>query len=130
MARILIIEDDSILLSMYQKLLTNHGYEVSTAMDGDVGLKAALDGHPDLILLDIRMPRMNGMDVLHKLRFDQWGKSVNIIILTNLDASDAILKGIVEDKPTYYLVKANNPPEKVLEKISEVISAAKTQQHG
>lgn len=106
---------------MYQKLLTNHGYEVHTALDGEDGLKKALVDHPDLILLDIRMPKMDGMTMLKLLRADNWGKDARVIILTNLDPVDGILQGVVEDRPTYYLVKANTKSEEVLERIKEAV---------
>lgn len=122
MAKILLlIEDDKISLDMYQKLLSNHGYEVHTAMDGEDGLKKALQDHPDLILLDIRMPKMDGMIMLKQLRSDEWGKDAKVIILTNLDPIDTILQGIVRDRPAYYLVKANTKSEDVLERIKEVL---------
>lgn len=122
MAKILLlIEDDQILLDMYQKQLSNHGYEVHTAVDGEDGLKKALQDHPDLILLDILMPKMDGMTMLKQLRVDTWGKNAKIIILTNLDATDGILQGIIEDHPTYYLTKSNTKPEELLERVKEVV---------
>lgn len=122
MAKILLlIEDDKILLNMYQKLLSNHGYDVHTAMDGEDGLKKTLELHPDLILLDIRMPKMDGMTMLKLLRQDEWGKDAKVIILTNLDPIDTILQGVVVDHPTYYLIKASTKSDQVLERIKEVI---------
>lgn len=126
MAKILLlIEDDKILLNMYQKLLVNHGYEVHTAMDGEDGLKRALTDHPDLILLDIRMPKMDGMTMLKLLRQDLWGKDAKVIILTNLDPIDTILQGVIRDHPTYYLIKASTKMEDVLEKIRGVLEEQK-----
>lgn len=122
---LLLIEDDKILLDMYQKLLSNHGYEVHTAMDGEDGLKKALVDRPDLILLDIRMPKMDGMTMLKHLREDVWGKDAKVIILTNLDATDHILQGVVEDHPAYYLIKSNTKPEDVLEHIKEMVEEQK-----
>lgn len=122
---LLFIEDDKILLDMYRKLLLNHGYDVGTAMDGEDGLKKALQEHPDLILLDIRMPKMDGMAMLKQLRQDEWGKSAKIIILTNLDPTDEILRGVDADHPTYYLIKSNTKPDDVLEHIKEVVNEQK-----
>ena len=122
---LLLIEDDTILLNMYQKFLVNHGYDVHTAMDGEEGLRKAFEDHPDLILLDIRMPKMDGMTMLKLLRQDEWGKDARVIILTNLDPIDTILQGVVRDHPTYYLVKANTKMEDVLEKIREVLAEQK-----
>lgn len=118
---LLLVEDDKILLNMYQKLLVNHGYDVRTAMDGEEGLKKAFENHPDLILLDIRMPKMDGMTMLKLLRQDAWGKAAKVIILTNLDPIDTILQGVVRDQPTYYLIKASTQFEDVLEKIKGVL---------
>lgn len=118
---ILLIEDDKILLDMYQKLLLNYGYDVHTAMDGEDGLKKALSKHPDLILLDLLMPKMDGMTVLKHLRADAWGKDAKVIILTNLDPTDLILQGVVEDHPSYYMIKSNTKPEEILEHIKEII---------
>ena len=125
MARILIIEDDEIIYKMYQKLLQNHGHDVKIATDGEAGLKTALEEHPDLILSDIRMPKMDGLNMLKLLRQDSWGETAKVIILTNLDTTDKILQNVTEDHPTYYLVKANNPPELVLEKVKEILDTNK-----
>ncbi|KKU64415.1 MAG: Response regulator [Candidatus Amesbacteria bacterium GW2011_GWA1_47_16] len=119
---LLIIEDDLVLARMYQTLLQNHGFDAKTATDGEAGLKAALKIHPDLILLDIRMPKMDGMTVMHNLREDKWGKTAPIIILTNLDLTDERLTRVVKDQPSYYLIKANNSPEQVLEKVTEILT--------
>lgn len=125
MANILIVEDDLVLSGMYQKLLVNHGYQVTAAADGETGLKLAKQDHPDLILLDIRMPGMDGMTMMHQLRADDWGKDASIIILTNLDADGQRLTATVTDHPSYYLIKSNNPLELVLEKIEEVLASKK-----
>ena len=118
---VLLVEDDRILSDMYQKLLSNNGYVVNIATDGKDGLNLALRDHPDLILLDIRMPKMDGMTLLKNLRADEWGKAAKVIILTNLTADEQILKGVVDDHPTYYLVKSDTKPEEVLEHVKEVV---------
>ena len=118
---ILLVEDDKVLVSMYQTLLQNHGYTVTIGYNGEEGLKKALSDHPDLILLDVRMPKMDGITMLEHLRKDAWGENAKVIILSNLDPTDQILGSIVENHPTYYLIKSNNPPEQVLEQIKEVL---------
>lgn len=125
MAKILLVEDDQIIVHMYQNLLQNHGHDVTVAGDGEEGLKHAIENYPDLILLDIRMPKMDGMTMLKQLRQDAWGKNAKVIILTNLDANDQILKGVVEDHPTYYMIKSNTKPEAVLERIKEITEEQK-----
>lgn len=119
--KILLVEDDVILSEMYQDKLKLEGYEVSIAKTGGEGLVAALSTRPDLILLDILLPKMDGMTVMKKLRNDTWGKNVPIIILTNLNADGKILKGVVEDHPAYYLMKANSDPAGIVEKIREIL---------
>lgn len=121
MARILIVEDDEIIYKMYQKLLQNHEYDVKIATDGEEGLKIALEEHPDLIMLDIKMPKMDGMTMLKLLRADEWGMGAKVIILTNSDATDHILQGVIEDHPSYYMIKSNTKPEMVLEHIKEIV---------
>lgn len=123
--KILIVEDDRQLVSMYRTLLQNHDYEVEVAYDGIEGLEKSLDVHPDLILLDLHMPKMGGMELMAELRKDTWGKSVRIIILTNVDPSDDIIAGVNENLPTYYLIKSNTKPEEILEKVKEVIETKK-----
>lgn len=130
MFHILIVEDDKILQEMYNKLLTNHGYHVKTAINGEEGLKLALEDHPELILLDIRMPKMDGLTMLHSLRSDPWGKDAAVIILTNLEPNDQRLSQVMTDKPSYYLIKANNQPDQVLEKIQTVLGEIKERTNG
>lgn len=122
MAKILLVEDDEILYRMYRQLLQNHGHQVSIGVNGEEGLKLALKEHPNLILLDIRMPKMDGMTMLKLLRRDVWGASVPVIILTNLDTNDDILKGVIEDHPSYYLIKSNVEHQEVLERVKNVLA--------
>lgn len=119
---ILYVEDDGMLHRMYKTFLTNHGFSVLSAYDGEEGLQKALQEHPDIILLDIRMPKMDGITMLSKLRQDEWGKDAKVIILTNLDQNDDILKGIVANHPSYYLIKSNIKPETVIEYITMVFA--------
>ena len=123
---ILLVEDDGVIAGMYNTLLKNHGYGVSTAQNGEEGLKKALDTRPDLILLDIRMPKMDGLSMLKKLRGNTWGKNAKVILLTNLEPSDDIIKQVSETEPSYYLIKSNTKPETVLAKIEEVLKGGHT----
>ena len=126
MAKILLlIEDDKVLSNMYEKLLSNHRYTIETIDNGEDGLKVALRDRPALILLDIGLPKMDGMTLMHSLRQDAWGKNVPIIILTNYDTNDEMLAGVLQDQPAYYLIKSNNPPETVVEKIKEILEPKK-----
>ncbi|MDP3973689.1 MAG: response regulator [Candidatus Daviesbacteria bacterium] len=121
------MEDEAPVLNALSNKLTNEGFSVLEARDGEEGLKIALREHPDLILLDNVLPKMDGMSVMHKIREDVWGKKASIIILTNFDVNDPLLSNVVRDQPSYYLVKANNPLEKILEKIQEVLESKKAE---
>jgi CheY-like chemotaxis protein len=117
---VLIIEDDQIILDMYRDKFQLSQYGVITALNGQDGLNAALAHHPDLILLDIAMPKMDGMTMMKRLRSDAWGQDVPVIILTNLNIDGKLLEEIIKNKPTYSLMKANTTPDDVLAKAKEI----------
>ena len=82
--KIAIVEDDQAISQMYRMKFETEGYQVETAENGLIGLKLAEDMKPDIILLDLMMPEMNGDEMLAKLRSTPWGKSMKVIILTNV----------------------------------------------
>jgi DNA-binding response OmpR family regulator len=81
---VLLVEDDKPIQTILKGTLEAEGFEVDIAANGEEGLKIALKRHPDLILLDIIMPEMNGITMLKELRTDNWGKTVKVIVVTNL----------------------------------------------
>lgn len=88
---ILIVEDEELMLIPLSEKLSNQGFEVLKAHDGEEGLKKALKLHPDMVILDIVMPRMDGMTAMKKIREDNgWGKDVPIVMLTNLNDPDKV----------------------------------------
>lgn len=123
MANILIIEDDPLILRLYQQAFTFNKHVVQTAADGEEGWKEAQEHVPDVILLDIMLPKMNGLDLLDKLKNDPGTKKIPVIMLTNLadehDAMVAIDKGAIK-----YLVKSNYKPKQIVAQVEEVITAA------
>ena len=121
MKTVLIIEDDKIILEMYRDKFEVSNFGVITALNGEDGLAAAFAHHPDLILLDLAMPKMDGMTLMQKLRENPWGAAVPVIIFTNLNLDGKMLEEIIKNKPTYSLMKANTTPEEVLEKAKEII---------
>lgn len=121
MNTVLIIEDDQIILEMYRDKFQVSNWGVITALNGEDGLNAAFAHHPNLILLDIAMPKMDGMTVMKHLRVDPWGQTVPVIILTNLNLDGQLLEGIINNKPTYSLMKANTTPDDVLAKAREIL---------
>lgn len=114
---ILIIEDEIHLTDIFKSALTKEGFSVTVALAGDKGLAAALSEHPDAILLDIMLPGMDGLTVLSNLRKDPWGKSVPVVVLTNLTPDDRIIDAIARDVPSFYLVKVNSSTEDIVIKL-------------
>ena len=120
-AKILLIEDDKIQAEVYLSRLLQEGYTSTWAKDGEEGLKMALENQPSLILLDIKMPKMDGLTVIQELRKDDWGKKVPVIILTNLNPSDEITNNISKNSPAYFLLKASISLDDLIEKIEETL---------
>lgn len=120
MARILIIEDDLRLSRMYEKILSFEGNQIDIAYDGEEGLKKANEGKPDLILLDIMMPKMGGIEVLEKLKADQSTKNTPVVMLTSLSdegqLEEALAKGAAK-----YIRKGDTDPQQVSEMIRELV---------
>lgn len=121
--KILVVEDEVALLEALTEKLRKENFEVLQARNGQEGLQQALANHPDLILLDILMPVMDGMTALTKLRADDWGKTVPIIILTNLSdeqrVSDSLEAGVFD-----YLVKSGWTLEDLTKKIKDRLGIA------
>lgn len=121
MAKILLVDDDALLVRMYQKKLENDGYEVVTANDGDVALTKVTEFKPDLILLDIMMPKINGFQVLTKLKENKETNSIPVILLTNVSSSEEDTNRGFELGAVAYLVKASNNPKAVILKVKEIL---------
>jgi DNA-binding response OmpR family regulator len=122
MAKILLVDDDALLVRMYQKKLENDGYEVATADDGDVALIKVAQVKPDLILLDIMMPKVNGLQVLTKLKENKETSNIPVILLTNVGSSDEDVNRGLELGAVAYLVKAGNRPAVVVAKVKEILA--------
>lgn len=122
--KILIVEDEVIINKTYTEELQDEGFLVLTATNGRDGLELALSEKPDLILLDILMPIMDGLTMMDKLRStDLYGKNVPIILLTNMSSSEEkIMTAIIKNEPAYYLVKSDWNLSGVVEKIRERLS--------
>ena len=121
MAKILIIEDDPLMLRMYQKIFKFEGYEVTVASNGEEGIDQTRKEKTTLILLDIMMPKMNGLEVLDKLKNDPVTKKIPIVMLTNLagsnDAEKALTLGAVK-----YIVKSEFDPKQVTNMVKEILA--------
>lgn len=121
MTKILITEDDPLMSRMYQRIFSFEGYEVVMASDGQDGLDKIRETNPTLVLLDVMMPKMNGFEVLEKLKSDPATKNIPVVMLTNLsseqDAENALLKGAVK-----YIVKSEHDPKQVADIVKEIIA--------
>ena len=117
---ILVVEDEEPMQLVLRDVLKVEGYAVLEAKNGIEGLGLALKERPDLILLDILMPKMDGLEVLKKLREDEWGEKVPVIVLTNLSDNEDILKAMEEDVFEYFVktdIKINEVIARIREKI-------------
>lgn len=120
---ILVVEDEKILVNTLEEKLMGEGFSVIKAYNGIDGFTLALSEHPNLILLDLLMPKMDGMSMLKELRKDDWGKSVPVIILTNLTAGDEERnRDITKLEPSYYFMKTEKSLEEIIEKIKEILN--------
>jgi len=118
MKKILLIEDESALQKTLDDFLKSEGYETVSALDGEKGVKLAKANKPDLILLDLVLPKMHGFDVLKKLKEDSKTKTIPVIILTNLETTGDVEKALGLGASTY-LVKASYTLKEVLSKIKK-----------
>ncbi len=118
--KILLAEDDNFISTAYKDGLTRAGFEVVTAVDGDITLEKLKGDKPDLLLLDIIMPGKNGFDVLEAMKKEPTLTKIPVIILSNLGQDSDIKKGKelgVED----YLIKSDHSMKEVIEKVTSVL---------
>jgi len=120
MKKILFIEDEPTLQKAISRFLEQEGYQVINALDGDLGLEIAKKEKPDLILLDIILPKKDGFEVLKGLKEDETTKDIPVIFLTNLEGDDDVEKALSLGATTY-LVKANYKLEEITKKIEETL---------
>ncbi len=120
MQTILIVEDEPTLQKALSVALEREGYEIKSALEGELGLKLAKDVKPNLILLDLILPKMDGFEILEELKKDEVTKEIPVIILTNLESSQDIERALVLGAKTY-LVKANYDLKDVIQKVKENI---------
>jgi len=122
--KILIIEDDKFLRKVIDKKLSKEGYLVIEAVDGEKGLKAVKDKKPDLVLLDLVLPEMDGFEVLAKMKKDPSLSNIPVIILSNLGQKDDIEKGL-KMGAVDYLIKAHFTPGEVVNRIEAALNSKK-----
>lgn len=118
--KVLIVEDEESLSLILKKRLEEEGIQVLNAENGEEGLKKGLENHPDLILLDIIMPIMDGMTMLREIRKDKWGKEVEVVVLTNLQDTEKVQEAL-EEKVYDYLIKTDWSLDDLIKKVKEKI---------
>jgi len=124
--RILVVEDDQFLRDLYNELLKEEGYDIDFAPDGEVGLNKMLEGGYDLILLDIMLPKLDGLEILRRLKEKQTQKpNGSIVLLTNL-GQDSIIKEGFNLGASGYLIKSSMNPDQVLAEVKVFLSKSKS----
>jgi len=122
MKKILIIEDDSFLSEMYSTKLIQEGFETEIAVDGKQGIDKIKNIKPDLVLLDIVLPKMDGFEILESVKKDPEFKNIPIILLTNLGQKNEIEKGLSLGADEY-IIKAHFTPTAVVAKVKEILKS-------
>lgn len=120
MKKILFIEDEHALQQTLGDLLRGEGYEMQSAFDGETGLQMVRSEKPDLILLDLILPKLHGFDVLKQVKEDTETRDIPLIVLTNLEGMGDVEQAL-ELGATTYLVKANYSLDEVLEKVRKAL---------
>lgn len=117
---VLLVEDDVFLANIYQKKFEMDGYKIVIAANGETGLAEVKKKKPNVILLDILLPKLDGFAVLERLKADPETKDIPVILLTNLGQKDDVEKGL-EAGAVDYLIKAHFKPSEVVQKVREVL---------
>jgi DNA-binding response OmpR family regulator len=120
LAHILLIEDDTFLANIYKTKFEMEGFKVTHADNGETGYEGAGKFSPDIILLDILLPKMDGFAVLKKLKEDDAVKDIPVILLTNLGQKDDVEKGL-ELGAVDYLIKAHFKPSETVSKVKKIL---------
>ncbi|MCA9392141.1 response regulator [candidate division WWE3 bacterium] len=118
--KILIIEDDFFIRELYDRQFTKDGYTVVTSEDGPDGLVKASSEHPNLILLDIMLPKLNGLDLLRTLKSKDETKDIPVILLTNLGQESVIKEGF-EYGAESYLIKSAYTPSQIIDEVKSFL---------
>jgi DNA-binding response OmpR family regulator len=120
MTKIAIIEDDAVISQMYRMKFEAEGYEVQMAANGRIGVELVENMRPDIILLDLRMPEMDGAQALAQIRKHEWGKHIPVLVLTNVGEEEAP-KELADLNVLSYIVKADLTPRQVTERVEEAL---------
>ncbi|MEK7680551.1 MAG: response regulator [Patescibacteria group bacterium] len=119
-AYVLIVEDDVFLAEIYQKKFEMEGFKVSVANNGEKGLADIQKKKPDIVLLDILLPKLDGFAVLEEVKKDPTIQNIPIILLTNLGQKDDVQRGL-DEGAVDYLIKTHFKPSEVVDKVRKIL---------
>lgn len=120
--KVLVVEDEQPLQTALFEVLSGDNVQVLQAFNGEEGLEIAKKEHPDMILLDIIMPKLGGVKMLQELRKDPWGKTVDVIILTNLNVKEKVVEAAQENVYDYF-IKSDWDIEEIGDKVKDRLFA-------
>jgi len=117
---ILIVEDESSYQHILTDKLVQKGFDIVVASNGEDGLNIAFSNHPDLIILDLEMPKMDGIEMAKKLRQDKWGKDAKVLVLTNFSEVNK-LQQVLESEIFHYIVKSDIKIDDLIQNIEQIV---------
>ena len=118
--KILVIEDDTNAMKVLMMRFSDEGFSVMGATTGEEGLSMALSEHPSIMLVDIILPKMNGIEVVEKIRQDEWGKTARIIVVSNL-TDEISIRRLAELGVIRYIVKTDFSVEKLIDMVKKEV---------
>lgn len=122
--KILLVEDDAVLLKAVSEALGQDGFEVLTAIDGETGIKSIEESNPDLVILDIILPKKNGYEIMEYLKLKPELSSIPVVILTNLEGAQDVERMLALGARAF-LVKANYTIEEIVEAVKRILETIK-----
>lgn len=122
--QVLIVEDEEVLAKVFQEKLEKSGYDVKLAGDGEAALSMAASSKPDVIVLDLLLPKKNGFEVLEVLKSDETTKMIPVVVVSNLGEDSDIKRALALGAADYY-VKSEHPINEIVEKIKNALLRAK-----
>lgn len=121
MAKVLIVDDDLYILDLYKEILKDEGFDVETATDGEEALEKIRESTLDLVLMDIMMPKMDGITVLSKMKDDVQLKTIPVMMLTNF-GQENLVKQAINLGSSEFLLKYKITPGEMVEKVKQLLS--------
>lgn len=119
--KILVVDDDSFILDMYVIKFKEQGFQIETAMDGKIALEKIETTKPDIVLLDIVMPKMDGFDVMRKIKENKIPRTFKVLFLTNFGQKEDVERGMSLGADGY-IIKAHFTPSEVADKVKELLN--------